>query len=191
MMNTTRYASGRQPKLALAAVIALSLTYSPSHARATDAVLPHSHAAQTAVTEPLQITQGWIRRVPPVAHTTAAYLVLHNRSQEDLTLTAIASPVAENTEMHATLIENGMMKMRKQEQLTLPGQGQLTFSPGGMHIMLTGLKHPLQDNEKVALTFYFKNAGPLTFELPVTDGAPATTSDSQPPHQPPMLHMQH
>ena len=61
----------------------------------------------------IQAHMTWVRAVPPVATTTAAYMMLHNYSQQDDRLIAIESPVSEVVEMHATEMNDGIMKMTK------------------------------------------------------------------------------
>ncbi|MCP5163187.1 MAG: copper chaperone PCu(A)C [Hahellaceae bacterium] len=121
----------------------------------------------------VNISQAWIRLVPPVARTTAAYGTLQNTGNSDLTLISVSSGLAEFTEMHATLEDHGMMKMRLQEQLSLPAQGELKFAPGGLHIMMKGLKQPLIPGQKVPLDFYFLGGGHITQLFEVSANGPA------------------
>ena len=45
-----------------------------------------------------------------------------------------------------------------------PGE-TVTLAPGGMHLMMMGLKEPLKQGEKVPLTLVFEKAGKIDVEL--------------------------
>jgi copper(I)-binding protein len=55
----------------------------------------------------------------------------------------------------------------------LPGQ-TITLKPGGFHIMLLDLKHPLEQGQSVKATLKFDRAGTVDVEYPIAGiGAPA------------------
>jgi copper(I)-binding protein len=107
------------------------------------------------------------RATPPGAVTGAAYLTLINNGQESDRLLAVSGDVAEAIEVHTHLMENGMMKMRRVDGVDIPAGQPAVFEPGGMHIMLIGLKAPLKTDEVFALTLKFEKADDLTVEVMV------------------------
>ncbi len=131
----------------------------------SEAVLP------ATPTPALLVDQAWIRLVPPVARTSAAYLVLHNHSSRNLRLIGAATGIADSVELHATLEEQGMMKMRRQSSLELGAHARLEFAPGGLHLMLIGLKRPLRAHEQVSVTLLFEDGTSLSVQIPVQEGA--------------------
>ena len=62
-------------------------------------------------------------------------------------LTGASTPVAATAEVHETTHNNGIMKMRPVAVVPVPSHQTVTFSPGGYHIMLMGLKHKLVAGE--------------------------------------------
>jgi copper(I)-binding protein len=60
------------------------------------------------------------------------------------------------------------MKMRELESLPIPAGKMINLSPGGMHLMLVGLKKPLKEGEQVALTLVFKDNAGKSSSLEVT-----------------------
>jgi periplasmic copper chaperone A len=74
-------------------------------------------------------------------------------------------------EIHSMSMQNGVMKMRMLEQLELQPNKTEKLAPGGFHLMLFGLKAPLQEGQKVDFTLCFKDkAGKITHQkvsLPV------------------------
>jgi periplasmic copper chaperone A len=93
----------------------------------------------------------------------AAYFTLRNRGGVPLTVTAVSSPLAGAAMIHETQLLNGISSMRPREQVTLaPGQS-VRFEPGGLHVMLHMLAHPLKPGELVPLVLALDNGGTLEF----------------------------
>jgi copper(I)-binding protein len=54
-------------------------------------------------------------------------------------------------------------------QLDCPPHGTVKFEPGGLHIMLVGLAHPLASGSDFPLTLRFEKAGELTVRVRVAE----------------------
>jgi copper(I)-binding protein len=113
--------------------------------------------AAIAQTGGVEITDAWARATPGGAETGAAYLTL--RSPAGDRLTGITSPAAEKTQLHEMTDDGGIMRMRGVAAVDLPPGQPVTLKPGGLHIMMMGLKHPLQPGQSVPLTLTFEKAG--------------------------------
>ena len=74
-------------------------------------------------------------------------------------LTGVNTPVAEKAELHESLSENGVMKMRPVSSVAISREKPLTLAPGGYHVMLMGLKQPLKEGESFPVTSTFEKAG--------------------------------
>ena len=89
-----------------------------------------------------------------------------------------STDVAARFEMHQMLMERGVMKMRPVERgLEIkPGQ-TIEFKPGSFHVMLVGLKQPLEKGQHIKATLEFEKAGKVEIEYAVeaigATGAPA------------------
>jgi copper(I)-binding protein len=115
----------------------------------------------------LTIGQPWSRTTPPGAPTAAGFLTLLNRGPDDR-LIGGRTPVAAEVQIHEMTTAGGVMRMRPLAQgLALPRGGSATLAPGGLHIMLIGLKRPLAAGERVPLTLRFQKAGEVAVELEV------------------------
>jgi hypothetical protein len=65
-------------------------------------------------------------------------------------------------------MEGNVMRMRELESpLEIKPGETVTLAPGGMHLMMMGLKAPLKQGEKVPLTLVFEKAGKIDVELDV------------------------
>ena len=114
------------------------------------------------------LENAWVRAVPPVSKNTAVYFTIKNFSGKDDVLTNVASDVSVNAELHnVTLEPSGAKSMNKVAQIAIKAGQSLSLKPGGYHIMLIGLKKPLQKGEHVSLRLHFQRAGWVLIELPV------------------------
>ena len=115
----------------------------------------------------INVENSWARETPPAATTGAAYLTLANTGSETDKLINISSGIAETIELHTTLHKDGVMKMRRVEVVEVrPGESTV-FKPGGLHIMLMGLRQPLKKDQTFPLTLEFEKAGDITVEVTV------------------------
>ncbi len=121
-----------------------------------------------ALSKPKIIVEDpWVRAVPPVSTMSAAFMKVRNAGDEDDYLIGARSEVSKITEIHTTVMEDGMMKMRRVKEVKVPAGGLVEFKPMGKHIMLIDLKRPLKAGEKIRITLIFKKSGEITVEAPV------------------------
>ena len=128
----------------------------------------------------LTIDHAWARATPKGAAVGAAYLTIHNDGASADKLTGISVDFA-TAEIHEMKKANGVMQMRAvPDGLEIPAHGTVTLAPGGYHVMLVGLKHPLAKGETVEATLTFAHAGEVKVALPVQAvgaAAPAASHD--------------
>jgi copper(I)-binding protein len=62
------------------------------------------------------------------------------------------------------------MKMRPVPSVALDTGKPVTLKPGGLHVMLMGLKAPLKAGDSFPLTLTFTHAPPLTVTVKVEAG---------------------
>ena len=113
--------------------------------------------AASAQTGSLEIKNAWARATPGRAETGAAYLTIEPPAGDRLT--GVSTPVAGKAELHEMTMQGGVMKMRPLAAIDLPAGQTVDLKPGAIHIMLIGLKQPLQAGESFPLTLEFEKAG--------------------------------
>ena len=119
-------------------------------------------AAASAATPPALTAQdAWIRATPGV-DVAAAYLTLRNTGSQPVVVTGVRSPAAASAMIHETTLINGESTMRPRESLRIAPGETVRFAPGGLHIMLHGLKRPLAVGEEVPVTVLFEGGGSVT-----------------------------
>ena len=129
---------------------------------------PTSHGA-----EPMGIAvhDSWVREMPPVASTTAAYMMIENESAKPQVLMGAQSSLFERVELHRTVEEGGVASMVKQEQVEIAPGATLKMEPGGYHVMLIGFKQPLKAGDEVPLVLQFEGGATKALSVPVTKSA--------------------
>ncbi len=115
----------------------------------------------------IQIQHPYARAVPPGQPNSAAFMTLRNMGDADNAVVSASSPEAKVVELHTHTMEDGMMKMRRIEKIAIPAKGETVLKPGGLHIMLIGLKQQLKPGMKVSLTLNFTDGSETTVEAPV------------------------
>jgi copper(I)-binding protein len=115
----------------------------------------------------IDIDNPYARATPPHTVNSATFFNIVNNTDKNVELVAAKSDVAERTELHNHVNEDGMMKMRQVEKVMINAHGQTTLQPGGYHVMLLGLKAPLIEGQTINLTLYFDNGDEVKLTVPV------------------------
>jgi len=110
---------------------------------------PQAPAAAPAAAMPLRVSGAWARPSVPGRPMTAVYAVLENPGGSPVVLTGATCEVAGMSHIHESFEEQGMMRMRPVDSLVVPAHGRVELAPGGYHIMLMMLRHPLAAGDRV------------------------------------------
>ncbi|BAS27798.1 hypothetical protein LIP_1957 [Limnochorda pilosa] len=149
---------------------ALFLAVFPIPARTADPPSPASVAAG-----PVEIEGAWARPGMEGGHS-AAYFTLGNRGDRELELKGARADVATDTQIHRTLLEERtapdgsvqqVMRMVLAGDIELDPGEQVVFKPGGLHVMLLGLKRALAEGDTIRLALFFDDLAPVELEVPV------------------------
>lgn len=95
----------------------------------------------------LEVIELWSRATVPAASTGVVYGQLQNTGKDPLAIVAVESPIAERAEIHRSTSRDGMMGMEHVQRIELAPGEKLRLEPGGMHIMLVGLKDGLEQGK--------------------------------------------
>jgi copper(I)-binding protein len=105
----------------------------------------------------ISISGAWSRATVTGQASAAAYLTIMNRGGDDKLL-KVSTPIGHAT-LHSTTMDNGVMRMRPLEEVDVPARSNVEFKPGGMHIMIMGVKQPLGAGSSFPLTLQFDRSG--------------------------------
>jgi len=123
----------------------------------------------------IHITQPWARATPKGAKSGAGYMTITNKGTTADRVNCVSSDASAQCQIHSMTMEGGVMKMRPVEGgLEIKPGETVTLAPGGFHVMLVTLKHPLETGQTVKATLKFEKAGTVDVEYSVVAiGAPA------------------
>ena len=113
-----------------------------------------------------------------------AYMTIVNKGAADRLLSATTA-VAAAVQVHTMAMDGDVMTMREVDAVDLGAGQTVEFKPGGFHLMLMGLKAPLKNGDKFAMTLRFEKAGKLEVMVhvePVSAPSGAAAPSSQHSH---------
>jgi periplasmic copper chaperone A len=140
-----------------AALLALSLATGASDALAED------YSIGT-----LQIGNPWTRATPKGSTVAGGYMKITNKGSAPDRSVGGSAAVAGRFEVHSMVMEQGVTKMRPVSGgLEIKPGETVDLKPGSMHVMLMGLKQPLEKGQKVKGTLEFEKAGKVEIEYAV------------------------
>ena len=130
----------------------------------------------------LEIDHPWSRAVPKGATVAAGYVTIKNTGTEPDRLLGGSTPVAGKFEVHEMSMDKGIMKMR-------PVAGGVEIKPGetvelkpqSFHIMMMGLKQPIEKGKPFKGSLVFEKAGAVDVDFAV-EAVGATPAAAAPAH---------
>lgn len=124
-------------------------------------------ASKPLVAGQIVVSAAHARAVAPGQPNSAVFMQLQNNDTQAHVLISASSDVATAVELHNHVNEDGVMKMRQVEKIDLPTGKIVALQPGGLHIMLIGLKKPLKLGEVIELSLSFEDNSSLKLLVPV------------------------
>lgn len=115
----------------------------------------------------IKVEEPWARESPPTVTNGAAYMTLVNTGKEADRLVGASGEVSAAVELHTHLMEDGVMKMRPIKAIEVNPGEPAVLRPGGLHVMLIGLKKPLVGGQTFPLRLRFEKAGEIPVEVTV------------------------
>jgi len=95
----------------------------------------------------------------------AGYLSLSNATSQKILITKVMSPDFESVEMHESVLEDGISRMYKLDEVAILPNRTIRFEPGGKHLMI---RYGVDDPDVVTLQFYAGDA--LLLSVDTTPG---------------------
>ncbi|MBN8198081.1 copper chaperone PCu(A)C [Thalassospira povalilytica] len=117
----------------------------------------------------IEIKDAWAKASLGQVRNGAAFLTVVNHGGADRII-GVRSDLADKTELHTHIMANNVMKMRQVEGgIDVPMHGEVLFKPGSYHVMMMGLKKPLEQGEMIQVTLEFEKAGDIPVMIHVMD----------------------
>ncbi len=116
----------------------------------------------------LVITQAWTRATPKGAKIGGGYLTIENKGTAPDRLIGGSADIAGSVQVHEMSMDDGVMKMRPLDKGLAIEPGKIVkLAPGGYHLMMTELKSPLKQGDKLPITLEFEKAGKVQVSFEV------------------------
>jgi copper(I)-binding protein len=123
--------------------------------------------AQTYTVGELAVDHPYARATGTGQPAGGAYLRVANRGARPDRLVSASADVSKTVELHQMQMQGDVMRMRQVEAVDIPPNQVTELRPGGLHIMLMGLKRPLKEGERFPMTLKFEKAGEVKVDMVV------------------------
>lgn len=123
------------------------------------------------------VTGAWSR---PAIESAVVYATLRNAGNAPVALVRVRSRAGSSAELHRSAAMHGdtmggaamaAMGMAPLDRLVIPPHGTAALKPGGDHVMVLGLRHPLAAGAAFPVTFAFSDGRTVTVRVPVENRA--------------------
>jgi copper(I)-binding protein len=142
--------------------------------------LAQSSTPNAATAAGIAVEHAWARATTAAAKTGAAYFTIVNKGTAGDRLLSASSPASDRAQLHVTIEDHGVMKMRPMADLEIKPGTTVTLVPGRMHLMLIGLKAPLKLGETFSVTLTFEKAGSVEIQVKVEKPGAGSMEHSMP-----------
>ena len=119
----------------------------------------------------INISGGYTNEVRPGQSTIAIYLdTIKNSSNKDVDLIAVSSPLAKSIEIHSMQIVDNVMKMKKEEKISIPAKSKVSLgkkNPNGYHLMVFGVSPQIEEKKIFTVNLSFSNGENLLTNITV------------------------
>ena len=154
---------GRRWLMAFAAFLVVCIPEVEAQAQA--------QAQSKAQTQP-QVQDAWARPTVQGQTVGGGYFRIDGGPTGDRLL-AVSADIAQSVELHTMRMDGDVMRMRQLDSVDVPAKQSVEFKPGGMHVMLIGLKTPLKVGNNFPMTLRFEKAGSVSVNVRVLPAPPA------------------
>ena len=114
-------------------------------------------ASAEGIADKITINDPYVRAVPPVVKTSAAFMQIQNSDSVERFLVSATTSAAAAVELHMHTMDDGVMRMRQIVHIHLPPKETVSLQPGGLHIMLFDLTEVLSEGKEVPITLTFED----------------------------------
>lgn len=112
------------------------------------------------------VDKGYVRLSAVPGGTAVAYFTLHGGA-EQATLISVTSPTVIKTELHESMTSGTTSTMAPISDVPLPAKANVTFAPGGKHVMLFDVNKSVKPGSTMPLVFTFSNNLRIEYDAPV------------------------
>lgn len=109
----------------------------------------------------IKVQDPWVRVTFGQSKVTAGYMTLLDQSGKGNTLVGLEMADGARAEIHETVTDGDIVKMRMVKSLEIPAGGKAELTPSGGHLMIMGLKGPLKVGETLPMKLKFADGSEM------------------------------
>jgi hypothetical protein len=117
----------------------------------------------------LELIHPHIRASMGQSPTTAGYLTILNHGKTADRLVSASCTCAASVSIHEMKMTGSVASMKAVASVEIPAGGKVTLAPGGMHLMVMGLKAPIKAGDRVQMVLTFEKAGAVKTPFEAAD----------------------
>ena len=112
------------------------------------------------------VANSWAR-IADSGATSGAYLEITNNDTTAITLVGVTTNDADAAEVHESMQLRGTAHMMPRTALLIAPAEVVKMTPGGVHVMLVGLRRALVVGDSVRLQLHFSDSTTVPVTVPV------------------------
>lgn len=113
----------------------------------------------------LEISNPWIKNLPPSVPVRAGYMTLHNPQSNTVSIVSLSSDAFGSIEIHQTIAQDGMMRMEQVPALTIEPDSTVQLEPGGLHLMMLNPVEPTRIGDTIEILILFDDGTEQRLEM--------------------------
>ena len=115
-----------------------------------------------SVDDVIAVEDAWVKASAEMM--TAAFGIVTNAGDTDLTILSAETTASDVTELHEVVMQEGQMIMRPKEGgFVVPAGGEHVLEPGADHVMIMNLQDPVEPGEDVEITLSLDDGSTYTY----------------------------
>lgn len=119
----------------------------------------------------IDFSPAWSRITSNRMAVGGVFMNITNNTDQNDVLVSASTPRAKKVEIHETIDDQGVMRMRELKNgLPLPKGKTVELKPGGSHLMLIGINKQLRLDDQFDLTLKFKSGKTQILKVTVNNG---------------------
>lgn len=127
----------------------------------------------------LYVDEAVVNLSPVDGNPSSGYATIHG-GPEDVSLVSVTADDVMRMEMHETVEEDGMARMKNLDKALIPAGETVKFEPGGKHLMIWGVGGGSIARGTLRMIFIFSNDDRIQVDAVIQQvgGAPAATEET-------------
>jgi len=127
-------------------------------------------ACSSSGSDGIVVDDPWGRASPMAANNGVFYMTIEGSNVDDRLVAAYAS-VCGATELHQTIMTDGVMRMQHAETgIEIPAGGEAVLAPGGYHVMCINKDVEFKTGDIIPVTLTFEKAEMQTVDAEIREG---------------------